>query len=177
VKGTRNYERVIWDRLSHSLIDLFHNGGQLMFSFICMIISLSDLFSMCKIRKNPYFQTRPERLIMIHIKDDSQEDIKVIGRHIERGLWKSFLKQVGSTYAPRKHKFDLNILIKWTSWSCTTFPYFPPRHFPLDPWKFRGNFPHTGINLTTIQQNESFKNNSNGRQGKMSKKSPHVLVR
>ena len=65
-----------------------------MFSFICMIISLSDLFSMCKIQKNPYFQTRPERLIMIHIKDDSQEDIKVIGHHIERDLWKSFLKQV-----------------------------------------------------------------------------------
>ena len=64
---------------------------------------------MCKIQKNPYFQTRPERLIMIHIKEDSQEDIKVIGRHIERGLWKSFLKQVGGTYAPMKHKFDLNI--------------------------------------------------------------------
>ena len=72
-----------------------------MFSFICMIIRLSDLFSMCKIQKNPYFQTRPERLIMIHIKEDSQGDIKVIGRHIERGLWKSFLKQVGRTYAPR----------------------------------------------------------------------------
>ena len=112
MKDTRNYERVIWDRLSHSLIDLFHTGGQLMFSCICMIISLSDLFSLCKIRKNPYFQTRPERLIMIHIKDDSQEDIKVIGRHIERDLWKSFLKQVGSTYAPRKHKFvDLNIQV------------------------------------------------------------------
>ena len=109
MKGTRKHERVILDRLSHSLIDLFHNGGQLMFSCICMIISLSDLFSLCKIRKNPYFQTRPERLIMIHIKDDSQEDIKVIGRHIERGLWKSFLKQVGGTYAPMKHKFDLNI--------------------------------------------------------------------
>ena len=49
---------------------------------------------MCKIQKNPYFQTMLERLIMIHIKDDIQEDIKVIGRHIERGLWKSFLKQV-----------------------------------------------------------------------------------
>ena len=54
---------------------------------------------MCRIQKNPYFQTRP----------DSQEDIKVIGRHIEIGLWKSFLKQVGGTYAPMKHKFDLNI--------------------------------------------------------------------
>ena len=178
VKGTRKYERVIWDRLSHSLMNLFHNGGLLMFSFICTIISLSDHFGMCKIQKNSYFQKRPERVIMVHIKDDSQEDINVIGRHIERDPWKSFLKQVGSTYAPRKHKFDLNILIKWTSWSCTTFPYFPPRHFPVDPWKFHGNFPHTGSgkSLTTIQQNESFKNNSNGL-GKMSKKWPHVHVR
>ena len=48
---------------------------------------------------------------MIHLKEDSQGDIKVIGRHIERGLWKSFLKQVGGTYAPRKHKFDLNIQV------------------------------------------------------------------
>ena len=82
-----------------------------MFSFICMIISLSDLFSMCKIQKNSFFQTRPERLIMIQIKEDSQEDIKVIDRHIERGLWKSFLKQVGSTYAPRKQKFALTIQV------------------------------------------------------------------
>ena len=80
---------------------------------ICMIISLSDLFRMCKIQKNPYIQTRPERLIMIHIKEDSQEDIKVISRHIKRGLYKSFLKQVGSTYAPRKHKFDLNIQVDY----------------------------------------------------------------
>ena len=64
---------------------------------------------MCKIQKNPYFQTMLERLIMIHIKEDIQEDIKVIGRHIERDLWKSFLKQVGGTYAPMKHKFNLNI--------------------------------------------------------------------
>ena len=34
---------------------------------------------------------------MIHIKEDSQEDIKVIGRQIERGLWKSFLKLVRGT--------------------------------------------------------------------------------
>ena len=34
-----------------------------------MIISLSDLFSMCKIQRNSYFQTRSERLIIIHIKD------------------------------------------------------------------------------------------------------------
>ena len=49
---------------------------------------------MCKIQKNPYFQTRPERLIMIHIKEDSQEDIKVIGRHYERGLLGNGLKEL-----------------------------------------------------------------------------------
>ena len=95
---------------------------------------------MCRIQKNPYFQTRP----------DSQEDIKVIGRRIEIGLWKSFLKQVGGTYAPMKHKFDLNIEVDFMI--MYHFPYFPPKKFPVDPWKFHGNFPHTGISLTTIQQ-------------------------
>ena len=159
MKGTRKYEHAIWDRLSHSLIDLFHDGGLLMYSFICLVISLSDLVIMCKIQKNPYFQTRSERLIIIHIKEDSQEYIKVIGRHFERGLWKSFLKQIEGTYAPpRKHKFDLNIQVDFMiMYSCTTFPYFPPKYFPVDPWKFYGNFSHTGIDLTTIQQHESFK--------------------
>ena len=51
----------------NSGIDLFHNDGVLMYSFICMIISLSDLLGMCKIQKNSSFQTRSERLIIIHI--------------------------------------------------------------------------------------------------------------
>ena len=50
-------------------IDLFHNGGLLIYYFICMIISLFDLVSMCKIQKHSYFQTRSERLIIIHIKE------------------------------------------------------------------------------------------------------------
>ena len=33
--------------LNNKIIDLFHNGGLLTYSFICMIISLSDLVSMC----------------------------------------------------------------------------------------------------------------------------------
>ena len=33
--------------LNNKIIDLFHNGGLLIYSFICMIISLSDLVSMC----------------------------------------------------------------------------------------------------------------------------------
>ena len=50
------------------LIDLFHKGGLLTYSLICMIISLSGLVSMCKVQKNSDFQTRPERLIIIRIK-------------------------------------------------------------------------------------------------------------
>ena len=50
-------------------IDLFHNSGLLIYYFICTIISLFDLVSMCKIQNNSYFQTRSERLIIIHIKE------------------------------------------------------------------------------------------------------------
>ena len=64
-------------------IDLFHNGGVLIYYFRCTIISLFDLVSMCKIQKNPYFQTRSERLITIH-------------RHIKEyinkpPIWKRFI--------------------------------------------------------------------------------------
>ena len=48
-------------------MDLFDNDGLLTYSIISMIISLSDLVGMCKIQKNSYFQTRSERLIIIHI--------------------------------------------------------------------------------------------------------------
>ena len=62
-------------------IDLFHNGGRLLYSLICMIISLSDLlwkyeFSQCIL----YLLTRPERLIIIHTKK------YIIGLNCERGL-------------------------------------------------------------------------------------------
>ena len=73
-----------------------------------------------------------------------------------------------------KHKFDLNIEVDLMI--MYHFSVLSAKKFPVDPWKFHGNFPHTGISLTTIQQNESFKKNSNG-QGKMSKKLHHVLVR
>ena len=59
-------------------LDLFHNGGLLTYSFIYMIISLSNLVSMCKIQRKTFFQTRSERLIIIHVKE-----------HINRPpLWK-----------------------------------------------------------------------------------------
>ena len=50
-------------------IDLFDNGVLLIYSFICMIINFTELVSMCKIQENSYFQTRSERLIIIHIKE------------------------------------------------------------------------------------------------------------
>ena len=50
-------------------IDLFHSGDLSIYSFIGMIINLSDLVSMYKIQKNSYFQTRSERLIIIYIKE------------------------------------------------------------------------------------------------------------
>ena len=46
-----------------------------------MIICLSDLVSMCKIQKNSYFQTRPERLVYICMKELKYD------RHYERGLF------------------------------------------------------------------------------------------
>ena len=52
-----------------NVIDLIHNGRLLIYSFVCMIISLKDLVSMCKIQKNFRFQTRSERLIITHIKE------------------------------------------------------------------------------------------------------------
>ena len=53
-----------------AVIDLFPNIDLLMYSFLCMIISpLSDVISMCKIKKNSYFQTRPERRIYVDMKD------------------------------------------------------------------------------------------------------------
>ena len=63
------YTRVkteLWVLFAH--IDVFHNGGLLIYSFVCIKISLFDLVSMCKVQTNCYFQTRSERLIIIIIK-------------------------------------------------------------------------------------------------------------
>ena len=49
-------------------MDLFNNAGLLIHSFVGMIISLSDLVSICKIQKTSYVQTRSERLTIIRIK-------------------------------------------------------------------------------------------------------------
>ena len=46
-----------------------------------MIISLSDLVNMCKMQTNSHFQTRSERLLIIHIKEYINRP-----RHYERSL-------------------------------------------------------------------------------------------
>ena len=32
--------------------DFFHNGGQIKYSFVLMLVSLSNIAAMCKIQKN-----------------------------------------------------------------------------------------------------------------------------
>ena len=50
-------------------IDLFHNGGQIKYSFVLMLISLSNLAAMCKIQKNVCAKMRPVSLINIDTKE------------------------------------------------------------------------------------------------------------
>ena len=52
-----------------SIIDLFHNGGLLMYSFTYMIISLSDLVWKKVFLCIFHMLTRVERLIIIHVKE------------------------------------------------------------------------------------------------------------
>ena len=78
-------------------IDLFHNGGLWIYSLICMIISLSDLVSMCKIQKNSHFQTRSERLIIIRINE-----------YINRPpLWKRSIYSRTQTFSAEVHRSNI----------------------------------------------------------------------
>ena len=83
-------------------IDLFHNGGLSIYSFIGMIISFSDLVSMCKIQTNSYFQSRSERLIIIHIRE-----------YINRP---PFMKGVYALQAEGKIRSVRNPIISLQSW-------------------------------------------------------------
>ena len=56
-----------------TLIDLFHNGGQIKYSFVLMLISLTSLAMTSKFQKNICFKTRAVGLINIktkHCKSD-----------------------------------------------------------------------------------------------------------
>ena len=80
-------------------MDLFNNAGLLIYSFVGMIISLSDLVSICKIQKTSYVQTRSERLTIIRIKvyigiylyrfgEESLADTNTpLEHHVRRGVF------------------------------------------------------------------------------------------
>ena len=59
-------------------IELFHNGGQIKYSFVLMLISLTSLATTSKFQKNICFKTRAVGLINIKAKECES------GRH----LWK-----------------------------------------------------------------------------------------
>ena len=59
-------------------IVLFHNGGQIKYSFVLMLISPTSLATKSKFQKNIYFKTRAVGLINIKTKECKS------GRH----LWK-----------------------------------------------------------------------------------------
>ena len=58
------------------LIDLFHNGGQINYSFVLMLISFSSLATTSKFQKNISFKTRLVGLININTKECK------VGRHL-----------------------------------------------------------------------------------------------
>ena len=49
-------------------IDLFHNGGQIKYSFVLMLISLTSLITTSKFQKNICFKTRAVGVINIKTK-------------------------------------------------------------------------------------------------------------
>ena len=57
------------DKFVYKAIDLFHNGGLLMYSVTCMIRSLSDLIWKKVFLCILHMLTRLERLIIIYIKE------------------------------------------------------------------------------------------------------------
>ena len=58
------------------LIDLFHNGGQINYSFVLMLISPTNLATTSKFQKNIFFKTRAVGLININTKECK------VGRHL-----------------------------------------------------------------------------------------------
>ena len=57
-------------------IDLFHNGGQINYSFVLMLISPTNLATTSKFQKNICFKTRAVGLININTKECK------VGRHL-----------------------------------------------------------------------------------------------
>ena len=57
-------------------IDLFHNGGQINYSFVLMLISPTNLATTSKFQKNICSKTRAVGLININTKEGK------VGRHL-----------------------------------------------------------------------------------------------
>ena len=57
------------DAFMHFTIDLFHNGGQIKYSFVLMPVSLTSLATTSKFQKNFCFKMRPLGLINIKTKE------------------------------------------------------------------------------------------------------------
>ena len=51
-----------------ALINLFHNSGLFIYSFICIIISFSDLVSMCKKNSKEFLLLNEVRKANYHLK-------------------------------------------------------------------------------------------------------------
>ena len=63
-------------RLPSNSIDLFHNGGQIKYSFVLVLISPTNLATKSKFQKNICFKTRAVGLINIKTKECKS------GRHL-----------------------------------------------------------------------------------------------
>ena len=61
VKKTRLNKLHLHSALSNGYIDLFHNGGQIKYSFVLMLISLTSLAMTRKISKEYLFQNEGSR--------------------------------------------------------------------------------------------------------------------
>ena len=55
--------------LNRAKIDLFHNGGQINYSFVLMLISPTNLATTSKFQKNICFKARAAGLININTKE------------------------------------------------------------------------------------------------------------
>ena len=69
--GTKNIQRKQWSLLIQNTIgrhpiDLFHNGGQIKYLSVLMLISLSSIAMTSKFQKNFCFKMRAVRLININ---------------------------------------------------------------------------------------------------------------
>ena len=67
-------------------IDLFHNGGQIKYSSVVMLICLSSLATTSKFHKNVCFKMRAVGLIYISTKESKS------GRRYKNGLWLASLR-------------------------------------------------------------------------------------